>query len=118
MASFSFSDKFLNPLLAKRERIASDGTVKKLTASAYTSDNGFQSGKVNDKLADAAMIMVYTNAINFTIDGTDPQTASALGFEAAPLDIIYLTTPQQIKAFKFIQKTAGGAIEVQYFFGS
>jgi hypothetical protein len=105
----------LNAKNGKRERLTVSNTVKQLTSSAYTVA-GSSDGKRAPRLASGAIIQVFTDSIYFTMDGTDP--SSTVGFEVAPLDVITLETPQQLKDFKAIRKTADATIEVLYLFGT
>jgi hypothetical protein len=107
----------MNAKVGKRERIATDGTVKQLSATAYTVAETSDAVVAKPaRRASGALIQVLTNSVIWTIDGTDP--TGAIGFEAAPLDFITLETPQQLKDFKVTQKAAGGALEVLYQFGA
>lgn len=93
-----------------REQIATDGTVKTLTAATYdaTGDAACRQCKAQD-----AQIQVQGNAIFYTLNGSTPSAAAGkIGYVGS---LICLSGYAQIKAFKFTQESAAGEIDVDYF---
>lgn len=117
MASFTFNTT-RNPRLGKRERKTVSSSAVSITPATYTiaASAGATKYGANDKLASAAIIQVFTDAIYFTLDGTTP--TSLIGFEAAAGDFIYLDSFQKVKDFKAIRKTTDATIEILPLFGA
>ena len=68
-------------------------------------------------LASAAVVQVFTNPINYTLDGTTPDAST--GFNAAAGDYIYLDCHQEVKDFQAIRSGgADAAIEVLPLWGA
>lgn len=60
----------------------------------------------------AAVIYVGTDAITYTLDGTDPNTA---GITAAAADTLILRTADQVRGFKAVKVTNNAALGIAYF---
>lgn len=92
------------------EQIATDGTVKTLTAATYnaTGDAACRQCRAQD-----AQVQVLANQIYYTLDGTTPSAnAGKVGYVGS---IICLSGYDAIKKFKFTQVSAAGEIDVDYF---
>ena len=107
MQGFQF-DTVHNPIPGKRERLSVGAAAVPITASVYTIEDTDKRQFVRH--ASAAILQVVTANIYWSIDGTDP--SATVGFDAAPGEMIYLDSPQKIRAFKAIQKAAAATVEV------
>jgi hypothetical protein len=117
----AFFGSLRNPRSGKRERLAVGAGITTLTPSVYTVQRSAGPNKdpLPDSLPTGAIIQVIgSNAIDYTIDGTNPVTADATGFKAGQDDYIFLDTFQKVKNFKAVQSAAAAAIEVVYLYGN
>jgi hypothetical protein len=67
--------------------------------------------------ADAAYLQIATDAIDFTIDGTDPNAGGAGVIRCAAGDVIKLHGAEQIRGFRAVKVTSNATVNAVYFRG-